>query len=143
MRREQAKLLPPLWHNRERTSVVEPIPHQARLLGGRSRGGPRKTCRARRSRWLPAEAVRVLSHLFNEPEVKVADEEAPTYRLSEIVGTSTQSVHQAIRNGVARAAQTIRHVDWFEVTQIRGTVTDGGEVDAFQVSMKVGFRVEP
>jgi flavin-binding protein dodecin len=74
--------------------------------------------------------------------VTVADEEAPTYRLTEIVGTSTESVHQAIRNGVARAAQTIRHVDWFEVTQIRGTVTSGGEVDTFQVAMKVGFRVE-
>jgi flavin-binding protein dodecin len=65
----------------------------------------------------------------------------PTYRLSEIVGTSGESIHQAIRNGVARAAETVRHMDWFEVTQIRGTVVEG-QVGAFQVTMKVGFLVE-
>ncbi len=43
-----------------------------------------------------------------------------TYRVTEIVGTSTESVDVAIRNGLARAAQTLRHLDWFEVTQIRG-----------------------
>ena len=71
----------------------------------------------------------------------MADTVEPTYRLSEIVGTSTESIHQAIRNGVKRASQTIRNLDWFEVTQVRGTVADG-EVGQFQVSMKVGFRVE-
>jgi flavin-binding protein dodecin len=85
---------------------------------------------------------RILSQLSNDPEVTVPEEESPTYRLTEIVGTSSDSVQQAIRNGVARAAQTIRHLDWFEVTQVRGTVTDG-EVGLFQVTMKVGFRVEP
>ena len=65
----------------------------------------------------------------------------PTYRLTEIVGTSSDSIHQAVRNGIARAAQTLRHLDWFEVSQIRGTVRDG-EVGLFQVTMKVGFRVE-
>jgi flavin-binding protein dodecin len=65
----------------------------------------------------------------------------PTYRLSEIVGTSSESIHQAVRNGVRRASQTIRHVDWFEITQVRGTVVDG-QVGQFQVAMKVGFRVE-
>ncbi|MCU0282646.1 MAG: dodecin family protein [Candidatus Nanopelagicales bacterium] len=64
-----------------------------------------------------------------------------TYRLTEIVGTSPEGVDQAIRNGVARAAQTIRHIDWFEVTQVRGYIRDG-EVDHFQVSMKIGFRLE-
>lgn len=64
-----------------------------------------------------------------------------TYRLVEIVGTSPEGVDAAIRNGVARAAQTIRHIDWFEVEQIRGHILDG-EVDHFQVSMKVGFRLE-
>jgi flavin-binding protein dodecin len=64
-----------------------------------------------------------------------------TYRLTEIVGTSPEGVDQAIRNGVSRAAQTIRHIDWFEVTQVRGYIRDG-EVDHFQVSMKVGFRLE-
>jgi flavin-binding protein dodecin len=64
-----------------------------------------------------------------------------TYRVTEIVGTSPDSVHQAIRNGVARAAQTLRNLDWFEATQIRGQIVDG-EVEHFQVTMKVGFRLE-
>ena len=63
------------------------------------------------------------------------------YRVTEIVGTSTESVQQAIRNGIERAAKTLRHVDWFETTQIRGNVTDGS-VEHFQVTMKVGFRLE-
>jgi dodecin len=67
--------------------------------------------------------------------------DGPTYRLSEIVGTSSDSIHQAVRNGLTRASQTIRNVDWFEVTQIRGTMVDG-QVGQFQVAMKVGFRVE-
>ena len=64
-----------------------------------------------------------------------------TYRLTEIVGTSTDGVDDAIRNGVSRAGQTIRHIDWFEVQEIRGHVRDG-EVDHFQVAMKIGFRLE-
>lgn len=64
-----------------------------------------------------------------------------TYRVTEIVGTSRESVQEAIRNGVSRAAQTIRHLDWFEVTEIRGHISDG-EVQHFQVGMKVGFRLE-
>ncbi|GAA4592934.1 dodecin family protein [Planotetraspora phitsanulokensis] len=64
-----------------------------------------------------------------------------TYRVTEIVGTSTESVDQAIRNGVRRAGQTLRHLDWFEVTEVRGQIEDG-EVAHFQVGMKVGFRLE-
>ncbi|GLX05178.1 dodecin [Microbispora sp. NBRC 16548] len=64
-----------------------------------------------------------------------------TYRVTEIVGTSAESVDQAIRNGVRRAAQTLRHLDWFEVTEMRGHIVDG-EVAHFQVGMKVGFRLE-
>lgn len=64
-----------------------------------------------------------------------------TYRVTEIVGTSAESVQQAIRNGVARAAQTLRDVEWFETTEIRGHIVDG-EVGHFQVTMKVGFRLE-
>ncbi|MGA8845039.1 MAG: dodecin [Nocardioides sp.] len=64
-----------------------------------------------------------------------------TYRLTEIVGTSPESVEQAINNGIARASRTLRHLDWFEVTQIRGQVKDGG-VEHFQVAMKLGFRLE-
>jgi len=64
-----------------------------------------------------------------------------TYRISEIVGTSPEGVDQAIRNGIERAGKTLRHLDWFEVTQVRGHVKDG-QVDHFQVSLKVGFRLE-
>jgi len=64
-----------------------------------------------------------------------------TYRVTEIVGTSTESVADAIRNGIARAAQTLRNLDWFETTEIRGHIVDGA-VEHFQVTMKVGFRLE-
>jgi dodecin len=64
-----------------------------------------------------------------------------TYRLTEIVGTSPEGIDEAVRNGVSRASQTIRHIDWFEVSQVRGYVRDG-EVDHFQVTMKIGFRLE-
>lgn len=64
-----------------------------------------------------------------------------TYRITEIVGTSPESIQQAIRNGVSRASQTLRHLDWFEATEIRGRIEDG-EVAHFQVTMKVGFRLE-
>lgn len=64
-----------------------------------------------------------------------------TYRVTEVVGTSTDSVQQAIRNGVSRASETVRHLDWFEVTEIRGWI-NGGEVGHFQVTMKIGFRLE-
>jgi flavin-binding protein dodecin len=64
-----------------------------------------------------------------------------TYRVTEIVGTSPQGVDDAIRNGISRAAQTLRHLDWFEVTEVRGQIVDGVP-EHFQVSMKVGFRLE-
>ncbi|QWC84998.1 dodecin family protein [Nocardioidaceae bacterium] len=64
-----------------------------------------------------------------------------TYRVTEIVGTSPDGIDQAIRNGVERAAATLRHVDWFEMTDIRGHVKDG-QVEHFQVTLKLGFRLE-
>ncbi len=64
-----------------------------------------------------------------------------TSRVTEIVGTSPDGIDQAIRNGIERAGQTLRHIDWFEITQIRGQAKDGA-VEHFQVGMKVGFRLE-
>ena len=64
-----------------------------------------------------------------------------TYRVIEIVGTSPENVEAAIRNGIRRAGQTLRHLDWFEVTEVRGQIVDG-EVAHFQVGIKVGFRLE-
>ncbi len=63
------------------------------------------------------------------------------YRLSEIVGSSPDSVEAAIRNAVATAARTVRHIEWFQTQEIRGQVVDG-DVAYFQVTLKIGFRVE-
>jgi dodecin len=63
------------------------------------------------------------------------------YRLSEIVGSSPSSVDEAIRNAIAKAAQTVRNIEWFEAQEIRGQVVDGG-VAYFQVTVKIGFRVD-
>lgn len=64
-----------------------------------------------------------------------------TYKVTEVVGTSAESIDTAIRNGVAKAAQTLRNLNWFEVTELRGHLKDG-EVAHFQVTMKVGFRLD-
>ena len=63
------------------------------------------------------------------------------YRVTEIVGTSPESIDAALQNGIRRASQTLRNLDWFEVTQIRGQLV-GGEVEHYQVGLKVGFRLE-
>lgn len=63
------------------------------------------------------------------------------YRVSEIVGTSTESIDAAIRNGIGRAATTLHNLDWFEVTEIRGHLGEG-DIAHFQVGLKVGFRLD-
>ena len=63
------------------------------------------------------------------------------YRVSEIVGSSSDSIDAAIRVGISRAAETVRGLDWFEVTEIRGHIEDG-TVAHFQVGLKVGFRMD-
>jgi flavin-binding protein dodecin len=57
------------------------------------------------------------------------------------VGTSPEGIDQAIRNSIERASQTLRHLDWFQVTEIRGQVHEGA-VEHVQVGLKVGFRLE-
>ncbi|MFF5188083.1 dodecin [Streptomyces sp. NPDC000345] len=64
-----------------------------------------------------------------------------TYRVTEIVGTSPDGVDHAVRNGIERASQTLRNLDWFEVTQVRGQIEDG-RIAHWQVGLKVGFRLE-
>lgn len=64
-----------------------------------------------------------------------------TYRVSEIIGTSPDGIDAAIRTGVARASETIRNLDWFEVTEVRGHIKDG-QIAHYQVGMKVGFRLD-
>ncbi|WP_372593000.1 dodecin [Actinotalea sp.] len=63
------------------------------------------------------------------------------YKVIEVVGSSVEGVDAAIRNAVDRAARTTRHLDWFEVTQIRGHIEDQA-VAHVQVSLKIGFRLE-
>jgi flavin-binding protein dodecin len=64
-----------------------------------------------------------------------------TYRVTEIVGSSPEGVDAAVRNAIDRASRTLRHLDWFEVTQIRGAIADG-RIAHWQVGLKVGFRIE-
>jgi hypothetical protein len=63
------------------------------------------------------------------------------YRLSEVVGSSTTSVDDAIRSAVRKAAEGVRNLEWFQTQEIRGQIVDG-DVAYFQVTMKLGFRVE-
>jgi flavin-binding protein dodecin len=63
------------------------------------------------------------------------------YRIAELVGTSPNGVDDAIRNAVSRASQTLRNIDWFEMTEIRGHLSDGQVAD-WQVTVKIGFRLD-
>ncbi len=66
---------------------------------------------------------------------------AHTYKLVEIVGSSPNSQDEAIRNAIASASKSVRHLDWFEVIESRGHIVDG-QVAHFQVKLKIGFRLE-
>ncbi|MDX5363011.1 MAG: dodecin family protein [Pseudazoarcus pumilus] len=66
---------------------------------------------------------------------------AHVYKLVELVGSSTVGVDDAIRNAVETASKSIRHMDWFETSEIRGHIADG-KIAHWQVKLKVGFRVE-
>jgi flavin-binding protein dodecin len=62
------------------------------------------------------------------------------YRLTEVVGTSSESVDKAVRAAVERAARTLRGLDWFEVQEVRGRIEDGS-ISEYQVTVKIGFRL--
>jgi flavin-binding protein dodecin len=64
-----------------------------------------------------------------------------TYKLIELVGSSPASTDDAIRNAIAKAGATLKHMDWFQVVETRGHIADG-KVAHFQVVLKVGFRIE-
>jgi flavin-binding protein dodecin len=63
------------------------------------------------------------------------------YKTTELVGSSTTGVEDAIRNAVAKASQTLRNLRWFEVTETRGHI-EGGRVAHWQVTLKLGFTLE-
>jgi dodecin len=64
-----------------------------------------------------------------------------TYRVTEIVGSSSESIDDAIRGAIARANETLRNLDWFEVVETRGHI-ENGAVAHYQVHLKVGFRLD-
>ncbi len=64
------------------------------------------------------------------------------YSVTEIVGSSSGTIDDAINNALNRARKTLRHLDWFEVTEIRGHMNDDGSIDYYQVALKLGFRIE-
>lgn len=63
-----------------------------------------------------------------------------TYKIVDVVGVSEESIHQAVRNAMTKANQTLRNIDWFEVKNIRGAM-HGSELQ-FQVEVRIGFRLE-
>jgi len=65
-----------------------------------------------------------------------------TYRVIEVVGTSQAGADAAIANAVHRASETVEHLDWFEVVQVRGNIVDGA-IDHYQAHLKLGFRLKP
>jgi flavin-binding protein dodecin len=92
---------------------------------------PRSTGRVRQAECRPSQHP---AHL----ELIMSDH---VYKLVELVGSSTVSSDEAIRKALETAAKTLRHIDWFEVLETRGHVADG-KVAHFQVTLKVGFRLE-
>lgn len=64
-----------------------------------------------------------------------------TYKVIELAGTSTVSFAEAAKSAVAEASETVRHMDWFEVVEERGRIAEGKVVE-FQVTLKIGFKIE-
>ncbi|MGD0012098.1 MAG: dodecin [Terriglobia bacterium] len=64
-----------------------------------------------------------------------------TYKITELVGTSPTSFAEATKAAVAEAAKTLRNMDWFQVVEERGKIKDG-TVAEFQVTIKIGFKIE-
>lgn len=64
-----------------------------------------------------------------------------TYKIIELTGTSSESSDKAIQNAIAKASESVKNMNWFEVLETRGYIKDGG-VHYWQVTIKVGFRIE-
>ena len=63
------------------------------------------------------------------------------YKITEVTGSSSQGVEAAVRNAVARTAESVRNLRWFEVTEVRGHI-DGDAVAHWQVTLKIGFTLD-
>jgi len=64
-----------------------------------------------------------------------------TYKIVDVVGVSDESIDQAVRNALTKASQTLRNIDWFEVKNVRGSVSKNA-APTFQVEVRIGFRLE-
>jgi dodecin len=82
--------------------------------------------------------IAVFPHMGPKREEMMAD---PVYKIVDVVGTSQQSISNAIGNAISKASGTLRNLGWFEVEQIRGDIRDG-KVNRYQVTLKVGFTLE-
>jgi flavin-binding protein dodecin len=64
------------------------------------------------------------------------------YKSIEVTGSSTEGIQQAIERAIAKASETVRNLDWFEVLDMRGHLGEGGTIEHFQVTVKIGFRLD-
>ena len=116
------------------------------VLGRARRSGrhPRQYARGHPTQgWPSAAGPRIITDVGTDgvPLARKVGAMAHTYGISEVVGTSTTSIDEAISSAVARASTTVRGLDWFEVTEIRGHLEDG-VIAHYQVGLKLGFRLE-
>ncbi len=70
----------------------------------------------------------------------MADQESKVYRMTKVVGTSSVGFDDGVRKAVERAQKTLRHVEWFEVKEQRGRITDTGV--EYQITLEIGFLIE-
>jgi flavin-binding protein dodecin len=76
------------------------------------------------------------------PTIEKGEASMPgTYKTIDLIGTSPVSFAEAVKSAVAEASATVRHMDWFEVVNQRGRIVNG-KVEEFQVSLKIGFKIE-
>jgi dodecin len=80
----------------------------------------------------------MVAHPSPNTEARVADH---IYKTIEITGSSSSDLESAMRGAVAKASETVRNLDWFELTNVRGHI-EGSEIAHFQVTMKIGFRLD-
>jgi dodecin len=103
--------------------------------------GDRRRATSRSPRWTGRSRQATIRFHRIHPADEGAAVADHTYVVNEVVGTSPESVNKAIDNGIQRASRTLRNLDWFELVSVRGSIADG-QVSHYQVTMKVGFRLE-
>ena len=90
------------------------------------------------ARFVPAGLAPVAHLLLGKGPMTDQDH---IYKKLEIVGSSTSTIEEAIRNALKRASESVHHLRWFEVVETRGDIKDG-DVSHWQVTLKVGFTLD-